>query len=398
MKHIQYFPGLNALRFIAAYLVVLHHAESVKLGRGFFHLHDYTLFSLGGLSVTFFFVLSGFLISYLLFKELEKKNDVSVRKFYMRRVLRIWPLYFLMVLTGLVIVPTALTMLGADYQLPYDPGEVAWMYVLFLPFAVNALFGHTILYPLWSIGVEEVFYITWAPIVKFFSKYLINIFIGIIIIRLSLDYYFTFIDPTHPFVASLVRQLQIDAMAFGGLGAYFIYHTQKSISSMQLFTKKWQLILFAVIVVRCTCHNFLMNDTSVGGFIYQVFFATPVFSSLFTYFLFLWMIINVSLNVKTLFRLEHPIMNKLGDISYGIYMYHLTIVFAIVFVLGDFLAGLPTAVGFILYHLMVIVSVISVSYLSKTYFEDQFLKLKGKFSFDKHDEKKATVNAAKQSM
>ena len=86
-KDIKYFKGLNALRFFAAYLVVIHHAEQIRMKYGIFHLKEYSLFNNGGLAVTFFFVLSGFLISYLLFKESDVTNTISVKKFYFRRIL-----------------------------------------------------------------------------------------------------------------------------------------------------------------------------------------------------------------------------------------------------------------------------------------------------------------------
>ncbi|MDC1189104.1 acyltransferase family protein, partial [Flavobacteriales bacterium] len=73
-QSIKYFSGLNALRFFAAFLVVLHHAEQVKLKYGVFNLKEFSLFNNGGLAVTFFFVLSGFLITFLLLKEHAKKN------------------------------------------------------------------------------------------------------------------------------------------------------------------------------------------------------------------------------------------------------------------------------------------------------------------------------------
>src|SRR5690606_13477827 len=97
-SRLNYFNGLNALRFFAAYLVVLHHAEQIRMKYGLFHLKELSLFNNGSVAVTFFFALSGFLISYLLLRESESTGTVAVRKFYMRRILRIWPLYYLLVL------------------------------------------------------------------------------------------------------------------------------------------------------------------------------------------------------------------------------------------------------------------------------------------------------------
>ena len=179
-KDIKYFKGLNALRFFAAYLVVIHHAEQIRMKYGIFHLKEYSLFNNGGLAVTFFFVLSGFLISYLLFKESDVTNTISVKKFYFRRILRIWPLYFLIVIIGIIFLPYILDFIGYSYSIPYSFNDVILYYILFSPFMVNIFYGHHLIEPLWSIGVEELYYIVWAPLFKFLRNDLTNI-INIII-------------------------------------------------------------------------------------------------------------------------------------------------------------------------------------------------------------------------
>src|ERR1700741_1236659 len=94
-----YFPNLNGLRFIAAFLVIIHHIEQIK---SILHLPNYLgripcISKIGKFGVVLFFVLSGFLITYLLLTEENTFKKISVRQFYMRRILRIWPLYFLIV-------------------------------------------------------------------------------------------------------------------------------------------------------------------------------------------------------------------------------------------------------------------------------------------------------------
>src|SRR5262245_23508948 len=101
-----YFPNLNGLRFIAAFLVIIHHLEQFKLT---FKMDNYWnvpfIEPIGRLGVVLFFVLSGFLITYLLLAEENIKGGISIKSFYVRRILRIWPLYFLIVLLGLWILP-----------------------------------------------------------------------------------------------------------------------------------------------------------------------------------------------------------------------------------------------------------------------------------------------------
>src|ERR1700761_1502238 len=129
-KSIRFFEGLNPLRFFAAILVVMHHSETQRRKNGLFNFEWLGLFRNGGNAVTFFFVLSGFLITYLLLKENFETQTVSVRNFYIKRMLRIWPLYFLLVIIGCVLLPQVFTLLHVKYEMPYTFGQV-WFYFLF---------------------------------------------------------------------------------------------------------------------------------------------------------------------------------------------------------------------------------------------------------------------------
>jgi peptidoglycan/LPS O-acetylase OafA/YrhL len=96
-----YFPSLNGLRFIAAFMVFLLHFAKQNWGENFdYNPEDNFIYKsvLGDVGVTLFFVLSGFLITYLLLTEQARTSTINIGKFYLRRILRIWPLYFLMIL------------------------------------------------------------------------------------------------------------------------------------------------------------------------------------------------------------------------------------------------------------------------------------------------------------
>ena len=78
---IKHFNGLNSLRFIAAFLVLIHHAEQIRLKYGMFNLKQISLFNNGGVAVSFFFVLSGFLITYLLILEKTSQDNNEYERF-----------------------------------------------------------------------------------------------------------------------------------------------------------------------------------------------------------------------------------------------------------------------------------------------------------------------------
>ena len=102
-----YFPGLHGLRFFAAMLVVFSHVELIKDYHGYPNLYSTHLavYESGRMGVTLFFVLSGFLISYLLLAEKRVAGSISVKKFYTRRILRIWPLYYLLIFLTFIVLP-----------------------------------------------------------------------------------------------------------------------------------------------------------------------------------------------------------------------------------------------------------------------------------------------------
>ena len=95
-----HFKGLNTYRAIAALLVVVGHIEMFKSKHGLAHYlnEPYFYYTGGHIGVVLFFALSGFLISYLLLKERSEKKEISLKNFYMRRILRVWPVYFLVLL------------------------------------------------------------------------------------------------------------------------------------------------------------------------------------------------------------------------------------------------------------------------------------------------------------
>jgi len=370
-KNISFFEGLSALRFFAAFFVVMHHSETIRRKNGFENLEWLSLFRNGGSAVTFFFVLSGFLITYLLLKENHNRGTVSVKTFYIKRMLRIWPLYFLLVIIGTLILPQAFSLLHINYEMPYSFGQVWYYFVFFLPGLVTFFFGHHFLEPLWSIGVEEVFYLMWAPIFKIFKKNILIILLSIILIKIVLMIIGD-IWVQNALLNYLVDTFRIEAMAIGGLGAYFIFHRKESLSNMFIYKKPIQVLVYLVFIVYLVFHINIQNT------IWNAVFNTPVFSGILVDFLFLYLIIGVSLIDNNIIKLKSKALTYLGDISYGIYMYHMLTIFAIIQLLKKYLIDLNPYLSGILFYILVTVGVIIISSISKYAFENYFLNLKSK--------------------
>ena len=170
-----YFPGLNGLRFFAAMAVAFSHVELMKQYHGFPSAYQKpAVDELGRLSVTFFFVLSGFLITYLLLVEKRVARRVSIQRFYLRRILRIWPLYYLLVLLSFFVLPHFATFTVPHYTaaIGENISITLPLFLIFLPQLALSLYDPVpFAEPAWSIGVEEQFYLLWPWMVKRFRSF-----------------------------------------------------------------------------------------------------------------------------------------------------------------------------------------------------------------------------------
>ena len=334
-KHVSHFPRLTPLRFVAAALVVVFHAEESRKLFRLPNLSEWSFFQNGPLAVTFFFVLSGFLITWLLLKESDISGTINIKRFYARRVLRIWPLYFLLVFIGLVLIPLAVSKGDVDYQSPYKSNEVVLFYALFAPFLVNLIYGNHVLTPLWSIGVEELFYTSWAPLFKFLRRHLLAILLGVIVTKTIATVIVTHIFPD-TFWQQLCRMLQFEAMSIGGLASFCLFHRRAPIANSVLFSRRTQLILLSPLFAMIFAHQWCI--AVVPG--YSWIFDQPVLTPLVMMTLFAWFIVNISMNPKCLLDFgERSIIGRtldyLGDISYGIYMFHVLFISAVITPLVD---------------------------------------------------------------
>jgi peptidoglycan/LPS O-acetylase OafA/YrhL len=160
-----YRPELDGLRFLAFFAVYIRHTMQFGTHSQHQHLPQTlgnllgTLNIVGAFGVDLFFVLSAYLITELMLREREARGAIDVPAFYVRRILRIWPLY--------------LTYLALAYLLTFlvSTEQLTWYHLLgFLLFSGNWVYiAHpvpTIAAPLWSISVEEQFYLGWPWLVR----------------------------------------------------------------------------------------------------------------------------------------------------------------------------------------------------------------------------------------
>ena len=361
-----YFPNLNGLRFIAAFLVIIHHIEQLKwISKLDTFLGDIPFVGvIGKLGVVLFFVLSGFLITYLLLAEEKTFDDISIKKFYMRRILRIWPLYFLIIILAIFILPyiKLFTLNGFDINVVHSNlATKLILYALFLPNIVLSMIGvipyasHT-----WSIGTEEQFYVVWPVFMKYLKKnriaLMIIIIISYLLIRFFLANPISDFMPYKKFIREFWSTFNIDCMAIGGIFGILLFRNDRFLPLL----KNNLIFYFSLAFV-----SILMIKGVYIPYIQAEFFS--VFFGI--------IILNFAANENIKISLENKYFNYLGNISYGLYMYHpIGIMMAI---------NLAVTIGYpsnwLIYPASLIFTIL-IAGLSYKYFEAYFLKFKHKFS------------------
>ncbi|HEY4109846.1 acyltransferase [Puia sp.] len=362
-----YLKGLNTLRFFAAFFVIISHWQISMNKLGDYRFEKWAVFQRGGEAVEFFFTLSGFLITYLLQKEIVRTSTVSIKEFYIRRVFRIWPLYFLLVLIGFVGFGILLPKFTGQRLFEFPLMTGALLFIFFLPNLASALYPTALLHPLWSIGVEEQYYLFWAPLAKLFRNNiirLIGVFLTLTCIWYVIVYYRIFAFPDY--LRSFFLFQKFYAMAMGGLFGWILF-AKAPAYRRSLWALPWmQWLVFGIIV-----WYFL---TGIPG--------QPVNENPFLHIgmsaLYGLLILNSSMLENPAINLEKQPFVYLGTISYGLYMYHMLVDYFIRFTCIKFrlvsrfgIAKLaPTYLVFLL------AGTVLVSSLSYKYLESYFLRLK----------------------
>jgi len=364
-----FFPNLDALRFFSFLIVFMTHCfaiddENIRQ-QTWYKLIKMRLFGGGDIGVGFFFVLSGFLITYLLLKEKETTGGINVRKFYFRRSLRIWPLYYFCVAFGFLIFPI---LKSYFHQIPNETAN-PFLSSLFLNnfnAIINGPPDASILAVLWSVAIEEQFYLIW-PIFFYFIKPKNYIFIFIFIIAASLV--FRLLNSGNG-MTDIHTLGVIGDMSMGGLGAYMILNSKHFYNKIENLNRSIIIVGYVVFFLIVYFKN---NIFSIG-------LAYDIKRILFSAF-FLFIILEQNFSLNSIFKVGSlQKISRLGKYTYGLYCLHPIALLIVVTLLKRFnLYHLTWHMWLLEVPLGLLLSII-VSKISYKYYESRFLKLKDKFA------------------
>lgn len=353
-----YFPALEGMRGVAISLVVLYHCFSFT-----------GLFRFGWIGVDMFFVLSGFLITRILLNTVNAPN--YLQNFYVRRILRIFPLYYAVLVILFFVLPV---LVNAPYNFLYylSNQHYFWLYIQNWLLIVNP--GDKLLNHFWSLALEEQYYLVWPLIVLFIKdkkKIAVSLVVTLIILNIFRIFLWQLHIPGFPYT-SLFKFTRIDGLCVGSLLAT-LYTSGAGLN------KKRNITVFFLIIVLFNISIFLIKR--------YINPATPYYSSagyttiaFFSALLVIQCLVPDSIVYKIF---AFPILKFLGRISYGLYIFHWIVYHLLSGQLSKYIAdhfhilqpGSDLLASFICVFISVVISIFSYQY-----FEKYFLHLKEKLT------------------
>jgi len=373
-----YFPHIDGLRFFAFFVVLVSHlsvftgytAQYYNPIRKLFLTH-------GDLGVTFFFTLSGFLITYLLLQERQDKGSVSLKHFYIRRGLRIWPVYAVVIVLGFFILPSLIqTVLPLSLEAPLSRLP-AYIFFLGNIDLVYVGYASVVIGVLWSLAVEEQFYLVWPAVFKKVKTSTLPWILGAVIVA-SFMYRVVYWQ-NYEIIRYMTFSVFSD-IAVGSLLAYLVFFKKGFVAFFERLPR-WAIVLNYVLIIYYTFFRAILSFF-VSGWVHQTLYALE--SVLFC-IMFSIVILEQCFSRHSLFKFGNSkVLTYLGKVSYGLYAYHMVAMVLVVWVtVVWFNIPIKHSSLFVLGVQSVVVFFLSLffAHISYAYMEKPILKLKDKIGY-----------------
>lgn len=372
MKQIQVLDGIRGLAILL--VMTYHFSISFQQEEHFSQLDSIiaTIFQMGWIGVDLFFVMSGFLITSILYTSTDHKN--YFKNFYIRRFLRIFPLYYAVLFALLVIAPQ-ISSTAAEKTIQMRE-ESIWFLSYLVNWRIAEVGGFSNFQSgyMWSLAVEEQFYVVWPFLVLFFKRRLALLCFSLIVIFAVLRLYLL-MNGTKPGVVYVMTFTHLDGLLLGSALAVLKIDGH--------LTAKVKRLLYAASILAIVC--FFAVFMVSGKFVYYTYEVAAIG-------LLVISIIFSGLLIRTIDSPQGSYLQSLfssrflmlpGKLCYGLYLLHQPIGVLVsdklmshdAFMIGD--SRVCAAVVNIVISMSISFIAALISY---HLFEKHFLKLKERFS------------------
>lgn len=354
----QYIKPLDTLRAFAVLLVIITH--------WFPETHKLNIYTGVFNGVDIFFVLSGFLITRILFenREVDERDSATrgqiLKRFYIRRTLRIFPIYYLTLFLLYIAGPATGTNIrnSIGYFLSYSSN-----FYFFSAGQFDGMLSH-----LWSLSVEEQFYLLWPTIMLFIKKEFI---LPIILFSILCGYITQWLMYDVP-LNDILTFACFDGFGFGALIAWAAVYRPKLLPVFYRAGLWLAIIAFAVQVYRINGYSF-------------AFLPSRMLTSICT----AWVITIILLERDKQFLPARMLLNNralifIGKISYGIYLYHLILPYITSDTLRSLNRSLPRSIAKYNSYLIIaenFILLIGLAFVSWKLIEQPVISLKKRFKY-----------------
>lgn len=373
MTQRTYFENLDALRFIAFLFIFLGHAldtdsEVVRASGVYGWVRDH-VYMFGKTGFSFAFVLSSYLNTWVILEERQHAGHFRPWLYYIRRALRIWPLYFLVLFIGFVLIPGISEWSGRPYQ---EVGSL-WYFILFVGnfFLIEHGWTHSpIISVLWSVSVEEQFYLFWPFLLIIFrsrEKWLFALLLAVFAFT-TWNLYGTDVNLWFHTLFLLAD------IAIGAMFAFLSFYRGRTFKILKDLSREAILAVYVVFVLSFAFyHEVFESDLLLGA-------LNLMWEKLFFAFILAFFIFEQNFSERSFFKFGRiRVLSYLGMISYGLFCFHEIGLLIGQHVLTYFSMEHDVRSFLLLKPLIALIVIVPLAHVSWNYFEKPFLRLKRHF-------------------
>lgn len=358
MEKQAYYPQLDSIRGLSFLGIFLFHSIHPESGTDLLGRFFNYVFNQLPLAIDVFFLLSSFLLTRLGLAEYEKKQNFSFINYFLRRALRIWPLYYALMFFSFVIFPAMAERSGYSLTLP------DYRYYIFFVsnfYHVDHVFFLRIL---WTLSVEEQFYLILGIVLKSFKSFLVWIFLLFIVLSLGFSLY-AINASEQGYFHTLTYFFDFAA---GGTAAYLLSVSSKKIKWLSLLRGKSKYFFYSYLPFHFIIF-FFIETMSFGGL-----WDDLINRYLFCVYISFLMIEQLSNANRSCVLEKNRFLRLTGKISYGLYCFHGITITGFGLIAAYFRLGISQ------YIVALIVFCINflLAFMSYNFFEKPFLNLKNR--------------------